>query len=125
MQDSLVPSAREGSFVPEPRHDILVEEIGTKVHGGRVCGVGDDISLRVWFGTFRKSSRPVQKETIKDFERKSESQKKDFEDTLAAERESPRKYMEYLYVVCENTVISIIYDIYFVLCSCVIYSSMF
>ncbi|CAL5204699.1 unnamed protein product [Lathyrus oleraceus] len=34
--DSLVNSAREGSLVSEPRHDILVEAVGTKERGVRV-----------------------------------------------------------------------------------------
>lgn len=45
----------QGSFVPHIQHDILVEEIRTKEHDGRVCGVRQDISLRLYFGTSRKS----------------------------------------------------------------------
>lgn len=62
----------------------------------------------------------MQRETIEYFERKLESKKKEFEDALAAERENCRKDMEELYAVCENIVISEIYDIYyvdFILCS--------
>lgn len=39
VYDSLVNLAREGSFVLEPQHDILIEAIGTKEHGGRVRGI--------------------------------------------------------------------------------------
>lgn len=47
--------ANEVSLVPQKWHDILVEAIGTKEHVGRVCGVGEDISLRLFFGTSRKT----------------------------------------------------------------------
>ncbi|CAL5189314.1 unnamed protein product [Lathyrus oleraceus] len=57
--DLLVKSTREGSFVTEPLHDILVEAIRSKEHGGRVRAVGDDIGMRVFFGTLRKSTRHV------------------------------------------------------------------
>lgn len=91
MYDSLTMSVHEDSFIPEPRHDILVEVIRTKEHDGRVRGVGDDIGLRVWFGTYRKSYVQVQKETLEYFKRELKCQKKDFEDVLAMEWESRRK----------------------------------
>lgn len=92
-------SAFEGSLIPNPRHYILVELIKTKEHEGCVHSVGDGIGLRVWFDTSRKSTRLVQKETIEYFDRKSESQKKYFEDTLAVEWKSRKKDMKELYVV--------------------------
>ena len=117
-------SAHESSFVLEPRHDMFVYAIGIKEHGGCVHGVRYGICLRVWFGTSRKSFRQVQKETIEEFQRKLESQKKYFQYALAGERESHRKNIKELIEVCENIVISEIYDVYFVLCSCVFYHSM-
>lgn len=69
----------------------------------------------------------MQKETIKEFEKKLENQKKKFEDVSIEERENHRKYVEEmkeLYVVSENIVISEMYDIYYVdsvLCSCYLY----
>lgn len=61
VYDLLVNSTHEGSFVPKPQHDILVEANETMEHGGSVRGVGDDIVLRVFFGTSKKSVGQVQK----------------------------------------------------------------
>ena len=51
-------------FVPKPRHDIIVEEIEIKEHDGRVRGVGDGIGLRMFFGTAKKITKHVKKETL-------------------------------------------------------------
>lgn len=40
LWDFLVEMASECSFVPQLRHDILVEAIETKEHGECFCGVG-------------------------------------------------------------------------------------
>lgn len=53
----MVNSSREGTFIPGPLHDIFVEAIGIKEHGGSVSGVRDGISLRVFFGTSKKKHR--------------------------------------------------------------------
>ena len=78
MYDSLVMLVYEGSFVPEPRHDILLEAIGTKEYGGHVCGVGDDIGMRVSFGTSIKNIGQVQKETLEELQRNIDTQKQEF-----------------------------------------------
>lgn len=67
----LVNSAREGTFVLEPQHDILVEAIRTKEYGECVRGVGYDIVLGVFFGTSKKIT--------------------EFDEKLQAERETRRK----------------------------------
>lgn len=107
----MVISNREGFFVPESQHDILIEAIRKKEHGGRVRDYGDDIDLKVWFGPSRKSTKPVQKETLEEFKRNLESQKKEFAYLLAVEQKNCRKDMEELYAVCGNILISKIYDI--------------
>lgn len=101
----LVNSTHEGTFFPEPRHDILVEAIRTQEHGGRVCGVGDDIDLRVFFGTSKKSIGQMQNETLEELRRKTNTQKQEFDEKLQAERETRRKELEELkelYAVCES-----------------------
>ena len=52
----------EGSFVPQVQHDILVEIIGIKEHNGCVRGDRQDINLRVYFATSRKSKELCKKE---------------------------------------------------------------
>ena len=100
----MVEAAREGSFVPEARHDILVEAIGTEEHGGRVRGVGEDVGLRSFFGSQRKSTESQefreQKQKIENVEKKLEEQRREFEE----EREKREKEMERfkeLYTVCD------------------------
>lgn len=114
----MVNSAREDSFVPEPRHDILVEGIGTKEHGGRVYVVGDRIDLRVTFGTSKKRNRQVQKETLEELHRKIYTHKQEFDKKLEAERETCKKEFEdlkYLYAVCESEN-CIIRNVWYILC---------
>ena len=98
----MVEAAREGTFVLEARHDILVEAIGTDEHGGRVCGVGEGVCLRSFFGSQRKKSSmdtEIQREKIESFEKKLEEQRR----MLEEEREKREKDMERfqeLYSVC-------------------------
>lgn len=73
----------QGSFVPQPQHDILVETIRTKEHDGGVSHVGEDIGLRLWFGTQRKSTHMQKKEKYKIVEKK-----------LASERKRQKKELE-------------------------------
>lgn len=58
----LVDMVNQGSFAPNVRHDILIEEIITKEHDGRVCGVGQGINMRLYFRTSRKSNNLRKKE---------------------------------------------------------------
>lgn len=66
----------QGTFVPQPRHDILVEAIKTYEHGSRARSVGEDIGMGLWFGTSRKSTCMKKKEMDEIVEKKlpSESQ---------------------------------------------------
>lgn len=74
----------QGYFVPQLRHDILVEAIRTKEHDVRVCGVGEGITLRLFFDTSIKSTHMQKKEMDEIVEKKLsseyESQKKELED---------------------------------------------
>ena len=76
----MVEAAREGKFVPEARHDILAEVIGTEEHGRRVCGVKEGVGLRLFFGYQRKSTKSSElnahKQNIESFEKKLEEQKR-------------------------------------------------
>lgn len=47
-------AAREGSFVLELRYDILIEAIGINEHAGCFRGVGEGVSLRLFYGSSRK-----------------------------------------------------------------------
>ncbi|CAL5198198.1 unnamed protein product [Lathyrus oleraceus] len=89
--DLLVNSSREGTFIPEPQHDILVEAIRTKEHGGRVRGVGDGIDLRVFFGMSRKSIGQLKNETLEELQRNIDTQKQEFYEKLQVEWETRRK----------------------------------
>lgn len=60
----------QGYFVPQERRDILVKEIGTKEHGGRVHYFGEGIGLRLFFGTLRKSKDLQKKEMDEIVEKK-------------------------------------------------------
>lgn len=99
----MVEAAREGTFVPEGRRDILVEAIGTDEHGGRVRGVGEGVGLRAFFGSQRKSTESqeliAQKQKIENVEKQLEDQRRMFEE----EREKREKDMEKIkemYSVC-------------------------
>lgn len=54
--------ASEGSFIPQVRHDILVEAIGIKERGRRVRGVEQGIIVRVYFRILIKSEELCKKE---------------------------------------------------------------
>lgn len=41
--------ANEGSFIPQKRHDILVEAIRKMEYDGCVCNVGEGINLVLFF----------------------------------------------------------------------------
>ena len=127
----MVEAAREGTFVPEARHDILVEAIGTDEHGGRVRGVGEGVCLRSFFGSQRKkmimdTESPefnAQRQKIESFEKKLEEQRR----MLEEEREKREKDMERfqeLYSVCALLEMLVFYQkcmiyivLIFVLCS--------
>jgi len=47
LQDSL---ESQGNFVPEGRHDILVETIGRPEHSGHVRAVAQGVGIKLYFG---------------------------------------------------------------------------
>lgn len=57
--------SREDYFVLEPQHDILIEAIRTNEYGGCVCGVGDGIDLRLFYGISRKTPDRRKKKRLK------------------------------------------------------------
>lgn len=59
----------KGTFVPEGRHDILTEVIGTSEHGGRVHGVGRGATISNYFG---RSSCPTRTKNVSEIEAKIE-----------------------------------------------------
>lgn len=79
----MVDIVSNDSFVPQSRHDILVESIIIRGHGGYVCDVGEGNKLRLFFGTSRKGKESQKKDTDKlvdkNLEHERESQKKEFE----------------------------------------------
>ena len=83
--------ANPGIFVPQPRHDILVEAIRTKEYGGRVHGAREGIGLRLFFGTSIKSIDMQRKEMDGIVEKK-----------LASECELQKKKLEDLEAVYNN-----------------------
>jgi len=42
----------QGNFVPEGRHDILVEAIGRHEHCGRVRAAGQGVEIKLYFWSF-------------------------------------------------------------------------
>jgi len=62
LQDSL---ESQGNFVPEGRHDILVEAIGRPEQCGRVRAVGQGVGNKLYFGVSQRqsSSSPKESET--------------------------------------------------------------
>lgn len=54
--------ANQRSFVPHVQHNILVELIRTKEYDGHFCAIRQNISLRLYFGTLRKSKILRKKE---------------------------------------------------------------
>jgi hypothetical protein len=65
----LVERTEKGTFVPQGRHDILTETIGTSEHGGRVRGVGRGATISNYFG---RSSCPRQNINVSEIEAKIE-----------------------------------------------------
>ncbi|CAL5186796.1 unnamed protein product [Lathyrus oleraceus] len=59
--DLLVVATREGFSVPEPRYDIQIKAIKIDKHDGRVCGVGEGVGLRLFYGSSRKGTKQPQK----------------------------------------------------------------
>ncbi|KAI5392053.1 hypothetical protein KIW84_076731 [Lathyrus oleraceus] len=53
--DLLVEKSKDGIFVPQGRHNILVEAIGTEEYGGCVHGLGRGVDLRLYFGPSQTS----------------------------------------------------------------------
>jgi len=54
----------QGNFVPEGRHDILVETIGRPEHCGRVRAAGQGVGIKLYFGVSqRQSSSSKERET--------------------------------------------------------------
>ena len=54
----------QGNFVPEGRHDILVEAIGRPEHSGRVRAAGQGVGIKLYFGVSeRQPSSSSKKET--------------------------------------------------------------
>lgn len=57
----LVENTSDSVFVPQQRHDILVEAVRANEHGGRVCGVGRGVDLRLFIGSSSKSNEMHKK----------------------------------------------------------------
>lgn len=111
----------QGTFIPQSQHDILVEAIKIKEHGGLVHGLGEGINLILWFGISIKSTHMQKKEMDELIEKKLASEhelekkefedlevvyKKKLEDSIAHELQICKKEMVELIKVCENRVLS-------------------
>jgi len=53
----------QGNFVPEGRHDILVEAIRRPEHCGRVCSTGQGVEIKLYFGVSQRQSSSSPKES--------------------------------------------------------------
>ena len=60
MQDSL---SSQGNFVPEGRHDILVEVIGRPEHYDRVRAAEQGVGIKLYFGVSQRHSSSSPQET--------------------------------------------------------------
>ena len=60
LQDSL---ESQGNFVPEGRHDILIEAIGRPEHYGRVRAAGQGVGIKLYFGVSQRQSSSSPKES--------------------------------------------------------------
>lgn len=66
----MIDTASQGSLVPTPQHDTLVEAIKTKENDRRVCSIAEDIGMRLFFGISRKSKELQNKEMDEIVEKK-------------------------------------------------------
>jgi len=57
LQDSF---SSQGNFVPEGRHNILVEAIGRPEHCGHVRAVGQGVEIKLYFGVSQRHSSSPQ-----------------------------------------------------------------
>ena len=60
MQDSL---EFQDNFVPEGRHDILVEAIERPEHCGRVRATGQGVGIKLYFGVLQRHPSSSLQET--------------------------------------------------------------
>ncbi|XP_024631762.2 uncharacterized protein [Medicago truncatula] len=91
--DALVEETAKGTFVPQGRDDILTRAIGTKEHGGRVCGVGPGYTLSNYFGRSSRLTQTIDvNQHLSQLQTNLERQIKEkfdaeFEQKMAVERE--------------------------------------
>ncbi|CAL5205233.1 unnamed protein product [Lathyrus oleraceus] len=64
--DVLVEQSKVGLFIPECRHDILVEAIGIMEHHGRVRSLGRGIGFKTYFRQSRSTREVHSKEHIEE-----------------------------------------------------------
>jgi len=92
----------QGNFVPEGRHDILVEAIGRPEHCGRVRAAGQGVGIKLYFEVSQQqpSSSPKESETkmkIKIREKlMEEMRKKTDRMRLKMRKENDRMRQEFL-----------------------------
>ena len=55
LYNVLVEQSKDGLFVPEDRHDILVEAIGIEDYHGRVRGLGSGSGFKTFLWTIRST----------------------------------------------------------------------